>query len=187
MIKAVIFDFFGVICSDQYWRYVKADSQSAGTFRDYAEEVNLGEISWSDFVEKIAEATHTSVEEVKDLYKSERIDPRVVNWIADLHKTYKTGLITNAHHEFIDPLFEKSHLVKHLDSVIVSSRIGVIKPDPEIFKTCLGELGCEPGEAVFIDDLDRHVVAAQAVGMQAFRFDSYDQAKADLDALLNQS
>ncbi|MDZ7785949.1 MAG: HAD family phosphatase [Candidatus Saccharibacteria bacterium] len=184
-IKAIIFDFFGVICSDQYWNYVKADRQSAGTFREYAEEVNLGEMSWSDFVAKIAQATHTSVDEVKELYRSERINPRMAEWIADLHGRYKTGLITNAHHEFIDPLLKRSHLAKHLDSVVVSSRLGVIKPDPAIFEAALEELGCAPEEVIFMDDLDRHVEAARKVGIQAFRFDDFTRAKQRVDRLLN--
>lgn len=187
MIKAIVFDFFGVICSDNYWSYGRADAQSAGVFRNNAEEMNLGEISWSDFVEKIANATKTSADEVKELYRSERIDPRMVNWIADLHSRYKTGLITNAHHEFLDTLLAKSHLDKHLDSIVVSSRIGVMKPNPAIFETCTEQLGVAPNETIFIDDLDQHVAAAQAIGMQAFRFDNFEQAKTQVQALLYQA
>lgn len=187
MIKAVIFDFFGVICSDEYWRFVKQDRQADTVFRDYTDEVNLGDISWSDFISKIADATHTSLEEVEKLYESEKIDPRMVQWISELHKDYKTGLITNAHSDFIDPILSKSHLGDHLDSVVVSSRAGVIKPDPAIFKTALKELDVKPEEAVFIDDLDRHVIAAQNIGMKAFRFADYKQAKGQLKAILDHS
>lgn len=185
MIKAVIFDFFGVICSDEYWHFVKADRQAKGVFRDYTDEVNSGEISWADFIKKIASATHTSPEEVRDMYKTERIDPRMVDLIADLHKNYKTGLITNAHHEFIEPLLQKSHLRRHLDSVVVSSRIGAVKPDPKIFKMCLDELQVEPDEAVYFDDLDRHVAGARELGIQAVRFDGYQQGRKALEQLLN--
>ena len=186
MIKAVIFDFFGVVCSDQYWQYVKTDRQTQTVFRDYTDEVNTGEISWSDFIEKIADATHTTPEEVREMYKSERIDPRMVELIADLHKDYKTGLITNAHHEFIDPLLEKGHIRTHLDSVVVSSRAGVVKPDLRIFEMCLEELGVEPSEAVYFDDLERHVAGARELGIQAVLFRDYAQAKADLHKLLDQ-
>lgn len=187
MIKAVVFDFFGVICSDQYWQYVKTDRQTESVYRDYADEVNLGEISWTDFVAKIADATHTSAEEVKEMYRSERIDPRMVNLISDLHESYKTGLITNAHHEFIDPLLEKSHLRKYLDSVVVSSRVGVVKPNPAIFEQCLEDLGVEPHEAVYFDDLDRHVASAAALGMYAIRFDNFNQAHKELQEILSKT
>ena len=186
MIKAIVFDFFGVICSDEYWNYVRADRHAKGVFRDYMNQVNTGGIHWNDFVRKIADATHTSPEEVMSLYKTERIDPRMVDWIADLHEQFKIGLITNAHHEFIDPLLAETHLVRHLDAVTVSSKVGVTKPHPAIFQHCINELGVHPHEVVFMDDLERYVTAAKELGMQAFQFRSFEQAKSDLQALLTQ-
>lgn len=187
MIKAIIFDFFGVLCSDQYWRYVKADRQADSAFREYADEVNLGEITWKSFVEKIAKMTKTSVEEVNRMYESESIDPRVAGLIDHLHRTYKTALLTNAHHDFIDGLLEQNHLSQLFDEVIISSRLGVVKPDPRIFELALERLDARPRETIYIDDLERHVGSAQELGIHAILYQDFHQAKGELEKILKKT
>jgi epoxide hydrolase-like predicted phosphatase len=184
VISAIIFDFFGVVCSDHYWRYVRANRQKDSEFREYADEVNLGDMSWTQFVQKVAEKTNTSVRQVNAMYEAEQIDPRVVGLIHELKKQYKIGLLTNAHHEFIDNLLNKNHLADLFDSIIVSSRVGVVKPNPAIFEQALEDLGLEPAEVVYIDDLERHVSSARALGMPAIVYRDFDQCKADLFDIL---
>ena len=185
MIKGVIFDFFGVIFSDDYWQFVKQDRQTDTIFRDFTDEVNLGQIPWQAFVSKIAAATGKSLAEVNQMYESEKIDPRVTGMILELHKTYKTGLITNAHHEFIDEILERHDLSQIFDTTVVSSRLGIIKPNPSIFEFALDQLGIEASEAVYIDDLARHVSAAGELGMKTILFQDFEQCKRELDPILS--
>lgn len=187
MIKAVIFDFFGVICSDDYWQFVKQDRQTDSVYRDYTDEVNLGQIPWQSFVQKIAETTGKSVADINKMYESEKIDPRVTGMINELHKNYKTALVTNAHHEFIDTILEENNLAQIFDAVVVSSRLGIVKPNPQIFKYALEKLDVEPSEAIYIDDLDRHVASAAELGLKTILFNDFEQCKADLDAILSSS
>ncbi len=185
MIKAVIFDFFGVLCSDEYWQQVKQGRQTDAKYHGYADEVNLGQIPWQTFVQKIAKATGKSVTEVNHMYETEKIDPRVAGLIHELHKTYKTALITNAHHDFIDNILASNNLSQLFDETLVSSRLGVIKPDPRIFEHALKRLQVEPTEAVFIDDLERHISAARELGMQTILFENFEQCKQELDTILS--
>lgn len=185
MIKAIVFDFFGVICSDDYWRYVKAGRETDKIFRTYADKVNLGSMTWQDFITKVAEATNTSVNEVNKLYSSERIDPRVVGLIHHLKRDYKTGLLTNAHHQYITPLLEQDIMKGLFDAVIISSQVGVVKPNPKIFEFMLDELGLKPGEVVYIDDLERHVSAAEALGITAIHYKSFEQLQEELGQIIN--
>ena len=184
-IRAVIFDFFGVICSDDYWRYVRRDRQTDSEFRAFSEEVNLGKMPWQTFVEKVAKTTNTSVEAVNKMYESERIDPRVAALIDELHKDYKTALLTNAHHEFIDDVLKQNHLATLFDEVFVSSRLGVVKPDPAIFEYALEKLSVKPEEVVYIDDLERHAASAREVGMQAIVYKDFEQMRHELEAILS--
>ena len=187
MIKAVIFDFFGVICSDEYWQFARQDGHADVVFKDYSEEVNLGQIPWQVFVQKIAEATGKTIVEVNQMYESEKIDPRVTGLIHELHKNYKTALISNAHHEFIDTLFAQSNLTQIFDEVVVSSRLGIVKPDPRIFEYTLEKLKILASEAVFIDDLERHTVSAAGLGMKTIVFENFDQCRIELDTILSSS
>lgn len=184
MIRAVIFDFFGVICSDEYWQFTRQDRQADSEFRDYTDEVNLGQIPWQAFVRKIADATNKSVEDVNRMYETEKVDPRMVGLIHELHKTYKTGLITNAHHEFVDGLLAEHGLRQIFDEVVVSSRLGIVKPNPEIFRHALDGLGVQAEESVYIDDLERHIGSAGELGMRTILFKDFEQCRHELNAIL---
>lgn len=51
------------------------------------------------------------------------------------------------------------------DAVVISGEEGLRKPDPRIFLLAAQRLSLEPEDCVFVDDLDRNVDAAEAVGM----------------------
>lgn len=186
MIKAVIFDFFGVICSDEYWQFVKQDRQIDSDYKDFTDEVNLGQIPWQVFVQNIAKETNKTVDEVNAMYESEKIDPRVTGLIHELHKSYKTALISNAHHDFIDRLLSEHDLRNLFDEIVVSSRLGIVKPNPLIFEHTLEKLGVEPSEAVYIDDLERHVGAARDLGLKTILFTDFEQCRQELTNILFQ-
>lgn len=184
MIKAVCFDFFGVVCSDGYWKFTGSQKNTNSAFAEYADEVNSGELHWQDFVSKVANASGKTTQEVNEMYKAEQINPQIVGYIESLRSKYKTALITNAHHEFIDTLINKTHLEQVFDVISISSRLKTIKPEPKIFEITLQKLEVQPQEAVFVDDLDRHVRGAEAVGMHAILYKNFTQMRAELEALL---
>ena len=51
------------------------------------------------------------------------------------------------------------------DVVVISSEVGMRKPEEEIFRHAAALLGLEPGECVFVDDIEANVLAAEAVGL----------------------
>lgn len=184
MIKAVIFDYFGVISSDEYWNLVKADKNLSSDFLNIANRVNLGKLHWRDFIQMVADKTSQSFPEVEAMYSSERINPEIVALIKGLRENYKTGMITNAHHEFLEPILEKTGLNDIFDSIVISSKAGYIKPDQQIFDIALSELGVAPPEAVFIDDISRNAAGAEQAGIKAIHYQSLEQLKAELNQLL---
>jgi epoxide hydrolase-like predicted phosphatase len=97
---------------------------------------------------------------------------------------FKTGVITNTapHSEKrIRSLLRKVAIENFFDTVIVSSDVGVRKPDAEIFRIALSALKVEPHEALFIGDrYDYDAVGAQNAGMRWILLDSKD----DLNTIL---
>lgn len=55
---------------------------------------------------------------------------------------------------------------------VVSAHEGVIKPDPEIFRRLLTRFSLRAEETLLIDDAQRNVDAARALGLHAVRFTS---------------
>lgn len=52
------------------------------------------------------------------------------------------------------------------DKIFLSQELHLQKPDPEIFKTAIRELGASPAETIFLDDSPINTAAAAACGLQ---------------------
>lgn len=50
------------------------------------------------------------------------------------------------------------------EEVVISGRVGMRKPDPEIFRYTADLLAIDPAEAVFVDDLPHNITAAAGMG-----------------------
>jgi putative hydrolase of the HAD superfamily len=78
---------------------------------------------------------------------------------------YKTALLTNISREG-EAIFTKLFPVDELFDVVVdSSKVGMRKPDPEIYRLTCSLLGVAAERCLFIDDLLCNVEAAEALGM----------------------
>ncbi len=65
--------------------------------------------------------------------------------------------------------------------VVESSKVGVRKPDPRIYRAACAELGVEPGEVVYLDDLGINLKPARAMGMTTIKVTDAGQALAELE------
>jgi putative hydrolase of the HAD superfamily len=66
---------------------------------------------------------------------------------------------------------------------VFSSRVKLIKPEPEIFELATKRFGIEPSQTVFIDDVAKNVEIARAHGWHAIQFITAAQVEAELTAL----
>ena len=70
------------------------------------------------------------------------------------------------------------------DAVVISGECGMRKPEEAIFRRAAEGLGLDPGECVFIDDLEANVAAAVACGMTGVHHTDAAQTAAALQDLL---
>jgi FMN phosphatase YigB (HAD superfamily) len=63
----------------------------------------------------------------------------------------------------------------------LSFRMGVMKPEPEIYRMAAEQLGCAPDRILFFDDTERHVVGARQFGFDAHRVQGMAEARRILD------
>jgi putative hydrolase of the HAD superfamily len=68
------------------------------------------------------------------------------------------------------------------DVFIESTRVGLRKPDPRIYELACRELGVEPKQAAFLDDIGLNLKAARALGMRTIKVDDLALALAELSA-----
>jgi putative hydrolase of the HAD superfamily len=67
------------------------------------------------------------------------------------------------------------------DFVLESSKVGVRKPEPEIYLMACERLGIVPAEAVYLDDLGINLKPAKALGMTTIKVTDPDAAIAELE------
>jgi putative hydrolase of the HAD superfamily len=67
---------------------------------------------------------------------------------------------------------------------VESSRVGLRKPDPAIYRLVCDELEIEPHEAVFLDDLGVNLKPARALGMTTIKVVDPDAALDELEAVV---
>jgi len=72
-------------------------------------------------------------------------------------------------------------LRSEFDVFIESTRVGLRKPDPRIFQLACRELGVEPAQAAFLDDIGLNVKAARALGMTTIKVVSLPEALRELE------
>ncbi|ONK13067.1 HAD family hydrolase [Streptomyces sp. MP131-18] len=70
------------------------------------------------------------------------------------------------------------------DAVVNSSRIGVAKPDPRVYRLAAERAGAEVTRCLFVDDTEGHVAAAREVGMTGLHYRRVAQLREALHPLV---
>lgn len=91
--------------------------------------------------------------------------------------------LTNWSAETYHHVEDQYDFMRHFRHVVVSGRIGMVKPDPRIYAHLLEHVG-EPAErCVFIDDNPKNAEAASALGLHGITHRSGAETSARLRAL----
>lgn len=91
--------------------------------------------------------------------------------------------LTNWSAETYPHAVERFEFLTWFDGILVSGEVGLIKPDPAIFRLLFERFAIRPAEAVYIDDNADNVAAAAALGMRAIRFTAPGALAEELAAL----
>ena len=102
-----------------------------------------------------------------------------------LRHSYRCSVLSNADVSLRARLEGELALHHLFDDIVVSAEVGMAKPTPAIFQLAADRLGLPPAACVFVDDWDRNVEAARALGMTAVlhRADKGDDLRAQLAAV----
>jgi ribosomal protein S18 acetylase RimI-like enzyme len=92
-------------------------------------------------------------------------------------------LLSNAS-DALERYLTELNLESFFHLVVNSARVGVAKPDPEIFRITMQQAGSTPQESLFVDDLPWNVESATREGIHAIHHRNTDATLRQLDALL---
>ncbi|HEU4324354.1 MAG TPA: HAD family hydrolase [Roseiflexaceae bacterium] len=98
--------------------------------------------------------------------------PEVVPTLRRLRGRFRLGLVSNAQRCFLEHELARCGLDTLLDTVVVSSDHGFLKPDPRLFHMALEQLGTTPAQAVYVgDSLEHDICGARAAGIRSVWID----------------
>ena len=97
--------------------------------------------------------------------------------VAQGHSLYA---LSNMGHVSADYLQRQASFWPKFKDVVISARVGLVKPEPAIFELMLAQFGLAAHECLFIDDSLDNVQAAQALGIDAIHFTGASQCRDEL-------
>lgn len=207
MIKAVIWDFGGVLTSSPFEAF-NAYERERGIPADFIRGINATDPetnAWAQF-----ESSAVSIDEFDGLFAAEskaagheipgkdviallsgKLRPRMVRVLERCKENFTVVCITNnvksGHGPGMarnkDSASEVAQVMQKFDILVESSVEGIRKPNPEIYKIACARADIEPNQAVFLDDLGINLKPAKALGMQTIKVLSEAQAIDELAAV----
>lgn len=189
MIKAVIFDCFGVIIADVLQllcdELAERDPAACAEVKDVIKAANKGMIEPHEARMRISGLLGLTLDEYRQrVVHGVARDEQLLGYIAGLRKQYKTAMLSNIGKDGLLLRFSEADQRQYFDAVVASGDIGYAKPEPEAYLLTAERLGVGPAECVFTDDRDSFCDAARATGMQAIHYRSFGQFRSELEKLI---
>lgn len=213
MIRAVLFDFGGVILSSPFEAFNRYEAE-AGLPADTIRRINAtnpdanawahferGEVSVSGFKARFeTEARELGFDvDAQRVVDSLRgvVRPAMVEALRRCSANFRTAMLTNnfkppsgtgTEAMVAEPAVDGAgrpldEIHALFDEIIESSVVGVRKPEPRFYEIACERLGVDPSECVFLDDLGINLKPAKAMGMQTIKVVDPDVALAELEAI----
>jgi len=190
MIKAIILDCFGVLYVPAhaylYQSLLVNPTVHHDEIRDLVKQCDYGMITREQLYEAIAGYTGRSLAEIRQYLAKDFIrNDDLLSYAQSLRPQRKVALLSNLGADSISDYFTEAEREQLFDKTVISSSIGMVKPQPEIFAYTCRQLGVQPAEAVMIDDVEENCAGARAAGLLAIRYESLPQTTAVLRSLLH--
>jgi putative hydrolase of the HAD superfamily len=188
MIRAIIFDYFDVFRTDGYNRWLKQHGQEReGAFLTASEKHDRGDYSDKEFFQAIAEASGETAEQVrKELEADNVFNQPLVEYLRTLEGGYKLALLSNSASDYLRHELAVHDMEQYFDEIVISSEVGLIKPEPEVFEYIMQKLGVEPHECIFTDDNPKHISAAAKLGIHGIVYTSVPELRQQVEAIVVQ-
>ncbi|HEY6980718.1 HAD-IA family hydrolase [Reyranella sp.] len=208
MPRAILWDFGGVILSSPFEAFRLYERES-GLPEDFIRGLNARNPDTNAWAKM--ERSDVSLEEFVRLFEAEALDaghkidgwrvlnavsgdirPQMVEALRRCKAAFRVACITNNMKSGEGPAMTRSpekaaavaEVMALFEHVIESSKLGMRKPDPRIYRHACDLLGVEPEQCVYLDDLGINLKPARMLGMRTIKVGDPDLAVAELEAMV---
>lgn len=186
MIRAIIFDCFGVLYTEtieHFYNLGGEDKREA--LHDLVAAVDRAQIPVDEFFRQAVVLTNRPEAELHTIIESDHVrNEPLIEQLRGLKNHYKIGLLTNVNIETLDIIFPPEERAELFDVEVVSGVERLIKPDPAIYEVTAAKFGLPLDECLFIDDRQINVDGAERVGMHAMLYRNNQQLEGELSEFL---
>lgn len=183
-IRTFLFDLGNVLLHfshDRMWRqladlcdFAVPETQSLIERHDLANEFERGRLSEADFHDRLQEMTNSRFERaafrtaLADIFELNTPMPDLLDRLRA--EGYRLILLSNTNETHLAWVRERFTVLEHFDDLVLSFRVGVMKPEPEIYEAALRVIDCSPEECFYTDDIMANIHAGRGFGLQAELF-----------------
>lgn len=178
MIKAIIFDCFGVLAEDGWTpfkrKHILHDPKLVAEVARLGALSDRRVLSYEETIQAIAKLLKVNIQELRQAVDKKKPNVELLELIAnELKPHYKIGVMSNANYDVINELFEIEQ-AKLFDAHVLSYETQLLKPDKKMFELMAKRLGLEMSECLFVDDQERHCMAAESYGLSSLQYINYE-------------
>ena len=152
-----------------YWKYRDAYDRGALSAATYWEIVarELGKAIDANVLRALIDA---------DTVVWTRPNVEMMEWSARLNRAgIKTGILSNIGDAMELGVLGRFPALSEFTHHTFSHRLGIAKPDAEIYRHAVQGLGVPAGEILFVDDREENIEAARAAGMMAVQYSGHKE------------
>jgi putative hydrolase of the HAD superfamily len=186
-VKAIIFDLGGVLDTVHYIRFYKKGFHIFNRrylkviknieMRYRIRDLDRGKISLEEYYAfiskklKVCLPFDTYISTFRSCVEEDRV---IYDFIEEnLKGNYKLYILSNN-----SPLFitseKREKLAKIFDKQFYSFELGIHKPNEEIYKKVLDDIGFKPEECLFVDNSMKNTVFAEKLGIQTYVYSDFE-------------
>ena len=199
MIKNIIFDIGNVLTVFGWEDYFSSFGFSEDVLKRLAkatvlseswQEYDRGKMSDEEILNSFIENDPGIEKELRQIFQSVKgmvtREEFAIPWLQSLKESgYHVYYLSNFSHIAHVDCIEALDFLPLMDGGILSYQDQLIKPQPEIYELLLSRYHLNPEECVFLDDTERNLLPAQALGMKTILVKNHEQAVRDLGMLLS--
>ena len=190
VVRAVIFDFGGVLCfhpdEPRWQRAAETAGLPVDTFMRafWTDRIEYDAARWTpeEYWESVARSagTHFEPGKIPQLIQREielwnNYDSRIFGWINQLRAAgIQTAILSNLPRPLGEELRRTPGFLEHFDHVTFSYELRLVKPQAEIYLDATRGLGVDPTQALFLDDKTENVEGSRAVGLHAELYSTWE-------------
>ena len=195
-IENIIFDIGGVILHVDFMPAVRAFAVESGLDPDRViaeifqsdelHEYDRGRISADEFFRRLRVRLKVRMDEARMRHFWDNIfqeNEDVTRLIRDWHGKRKMFLISNTCESHVEQFEKQFDLFKLFHDRVYSCRVGLLKPQVEIYELALKQFGVEASKTLFIDDKPENIEGARKSGLNAHHFTEHGRLLAEIKKL----